>query len=60
MYFKSELQRDGVVNNFSLEESKDRFKNLKTSTAIGVLQPYIAPVDLLYVNEVYVCAGSKQ
>ncbi|KAF9510557.1 hypothetical protein BS47DRAFT_1395871 [Hydnum rufescens UP504] len=45
--------------NASQEMNKNRFKNLKTCTANVVAHPYIAPVDLLYVDEVYACAGSK-
>ncbi|KAF9505002.1 hypothetical protein BS47DRAFT_1368391 [Hydnum rufescens UP504] len=59
LYFKSESQRDSVLANFSQEMNKNRFKNLKTSTANVVAHPYVAPVDLLYVDEVYACAGSK-
>jgi hypothetical protein len=59
LYFKSQLQRDSVLADFSQEMGKNRFKNLKMSTANSVAHPYIAPVDLLYVDEVYACAGSK-
>ncbi|KAF9516291.1 hypothetical protein BS47DRAFT_1390927 [Hydnum rufescens UP504] len=59
LYFKSESQRDSVLADFSQEMNKNRFKNLKTSTANVVAHPYIAPVDLLYVDKVYACAGSK-
>ncbi|KAF9511882.1 hypothetical protein BS47DRAFT_1363523 [Hydnum rufescens UP504] len=55
----SKLQRDSVLAHFSQEMNKNRFKNLKTSTANAVAHPYIAPVDLLYVDEVYAYTGSK-
>ncbi|KAF9517091.1 hypothetical protein BS47DRAFT_1436069 [Hydnum rufescens UP504] len=47
LYFKSESQRDSVLANFSQEMNKNRFKNLKISTANAVAHPYVAPVDLL-------------
>ncbi|KAF9503222.1 hypothetical protein BS47DRAFT_1369697 [Hydnum rufescens UP504] len=43
----SESQRDSVLADFSQEMNKNRFKNLKTSTANAVAHPYVAPVDLL-------------
>jgi hypothetical protein len=60
LYFKSVLQRDSLLVHFLQGIGQGRFQNVRGSTADGVPQPYAAPVDLLYVDEVYACAGSEQ